>query len=87
MIGKLLEIHAQAYGFEAATPRHEHEWRLWQDVKLPDGKIIVPGLVSQSTNVVEHPELIAWRITNFANLVGKENVIAVLTAVFLRTGT
>ena len=76
VIGKLLEIHAQAYGFEAATPRHEHEWRLWKDVKLPDGKIIIPGLVSQSTNVIEHAELIAWRITNFADLVGKENVIA-----------
>ncbi len=76
VIRQLLGIHAQAYGFEAATPRHEHEWQLWADVKLPDGKIIIPGLISQSTNVVEHPELVAWRIKNFAGLVGKENVIA-----------
>ena len=61
---------------EAANPRHEHEWQVWQDVKLPDGKILIPGLVAHSTNVVEHPELIAWRIKNFARLVGRENVIA-----------
>ena len=65
-----------AYGFEAANPRHEHECRIWKDVKLPDGKIMIPGLISQSTNVVEHPELVAWRIKNFASLVGKENMIA-----------
>src|SRR5262249_16885643 len=59
-----------------ANPRHEHEWQIWKDLKLPDGKIVVPGLISQSTNVVEHPELVAWRIKNFASLVGKENVIA-----------
>jgi 5-methyltetrahydropteroyltriglutamate--homocysteine methyltransferase len=76
VIGELLKINAQAYGFEAATPRHEHEWQLWRDVRLPEGKIVVPGLISQSTSVVEHPELVAWRIQNFANLVGKENVIA-----------
>ncbi len=71
----MLKIHAQAYGVEAANPRHEHEWMVWQDVKLPDGKILIPGLISQSTNVVEHPELIAWRIKNFASVVGKENLI------------
>ncbi len=71
----MLKIKAQAYGVEAANPRHEHEWMVWQDVKLPEGKILIPGLVSQSTNVVEHPELIAWRIKNFASVVGKENVI------------
>ena len=72
----MLRINAQAYSIEAANPRHEHEWMLWKDVKLPDGKILIPGLVSHQTNVVEHPELIAWRIKNFASVVGKENVIA-----------
>lgn len=72
----MLKIKAQAYGIEAANPRHEHEWMVWQDVKLPDGKILIPGLISQSTNVVEHPDLVAWRIRNFASVVGKENVIA-----------
>jgi 5-methyltetrahydropteroyltriglutamate--homocysteine methyltransferase len=72
----MLKLNAQAYGFEAANPRHEHELQIWEDVKLPDGKIIMPGLISQTTNVVEHPELVAWRIKNFARLVGKENIIA-----------
>jgi 5-methyltetrahydropteroyltriglutamate--homocysteine methyltransferase len=72
----MLKLNVGAYGFEAANPRHEHEWQIWEDIKLPDGKIIVPGVISQSTNVVEHPELIAWRIKNFARLVGRENVIA-----------
>ena len=72
----MLKLKAQAYGFEAANPRHEHEIQVWEDIRLPEGKIIMPGLISQSTNVVEHPELIAWRIKNFARLVGKENVIA-----------
>src|SRR5438034_3794159 len=72
----MLRIHAQAYSVEAGNPRHEHEWMLWKDVKLPDGKILIPGLISHQTNVVEHPELVAWRIKNFASVVGKENVIA-----------
>ena len=72
----MLKINAQAYGIEAANPRHEHEWMVWKDVKLPDGKILIPGFISQSTNVVEHPELVSWRIQNFASVVGKENVIA-----------
>jgi 5-methyltetrahydropteroyltriglutamate--homocysteine methyltransferase len=72
----MLKINAQAYGIEAANPRHEHEWMVWKDVKLPDGKILIPGLISQSTNVVEHPELVAWRLKNFASMVGRENVIA-----------
>ena len=76
MIDLILRVRAQAYLIEAANPRHEHEWQVWKDVKLPDGKILVPGLVSHSTNVVEHPELVQWRIKNFANLVGRENVIA-----------
>jgi 5-methyltetrahydropteroyltriglutamate--homocysteine methyltransferase len=76
VLPQLLKIKAQAYGFEAANPRHEHEWMVWKDVKLPAGKILIPGLISQSTNVVEHPELVAWRIKNFASVVGKENIIA-----------
>ncbi len=71
----MLKIKAQAYVVEAANPRHEHEWMVWKDVKLPDGKILIPGLISHQTNVVEHPELVAWRIKNFASVVGKENVI------------
>ena len=76
VIPQMLKINAQAYGVEAANPRHEHEWMVWRDFKLPDGKILIPGFISQSTNVVEHPELIAWRIENFASVVGKENLIA-----------
>jgi 5-methyltetrahydropteroyltriglutamate--homocysteine methyltransferase len=72
----ILKVKAQAYSLEAANPRHEHEFQVWRDVKLPDGKIIIPGVVTHSTNVVEHPELVALRIKNFANLVGRENVIA-----------
>jgi len=76
IVDLVLKVKAQAYSLEAANPRHEHEFQVWRDVKLPEGKILIPGLVAHSTNVVEHPELIAWRIKNFANLVGRENVIA-----------
>ena len=72
----MLAINVGAYSFEAGNVRHEHEWRVWQDVKLPDGKLILPGVVSHATNVVEHPELVAERILRFANLVGRERVIA-----------
>ncbi len=72
----LLAINAGAYSFEAGNVRHEHEWRVWQEVKLPDGKLILPGVVSHATNVVEHPELVADRIVRFANIVGRERVIA-----------
>jgi 5-methyltetrahydropteroyltriglutamate--homocysteine methyltransferase len=76
IVQQILKIKAQAYSIEAANPRHEHEWMVWKDVKLPDGKVLIPGLISHQTNVVEHPELVAWRIKNFASVVGKENVIA-----------
>jgi 5-methyltetrahydropteroyltriglutamate--homocysteine methyltransferase len=76
LVDLVLKVRAQAYSVEAANPRHEHEWTLWKDVKLPDGKILVPGVVTHSTNVVEHPELVAMRIKNFASVVGRENVIA-----------
>jgi 5-methyltetrahydropteroyltriglutamate--homocysteine methyltransferase len=72
----MLAINAGGYSFEAANVRHEHEWTVWQDVKLPDGKVIIPGVVSHATNVVEHPELVAQRIVRFAENVGRENVIA-----------
>jgi 5-methyltetrahydropteroyltriglutamate--homocysteine methyltransferase len=75
-IHTMLKIHAQAYSIEGANPRHEHEWMLWKDVKLPEGKILIPGIISHQTNVVEHPDLVAWRIKNYASVVGKENVIA-----------
>lgn len=72
----ILKIRAGAYSFEAANPRHEHEWRLWQDVKLPAEKAIIPGVISHTTVLVEHPELIAERILRYARLVGRERVIA-----------
>ena len=72
----ILKVRAQAYSLESANPRHEHEWMVWKDIKLPAGKILIPGMVTHSTNVVEHPELVAWRIKNFASVVGRENVIA-----------
>ena len=72
----MLKINAQAYSFEAGNVRHEHEWQVWRDVELPDGKLILPGVVSHATNVVEHPELVAERIERFAHLVGRERVIA-----------
>jgi 5-methyltetrahydropteroyltriglutamate--homocysteine methyltransferase len=72
----LLKINAGAYSFEAANPRHEHEYHVFERVKLPDGKILIPGVISHTTNLVEHPELVAERIVRFAKMVGRENVIA-----------
>jgi 5-methyltetrahydropteroyltriglutamate--homocysteine methyltransferase len=72
----LLKVRAGGYSLEMANPRHEHEWRVWEKVKLPAGKTLLPGLISHSTNVVEHPELVAERIVRLANLVGRDNVIA-----------
>ena len=76
VIDLMLKIRAGAYSLEAANPRHEHEWKLWNDVKLPEGKILIPGVVTHHTNVIEHPEVVADRILRYANLVGRENVIA-----------
>jgi 5-methyltetrahydropteroyltriglutamate--homocysteine methyltransferase len=76
IIDLVLAVRAQAYSVEAANVRHEHEWRVWQETKLPEGKIVVPGVVSHATNVVEHPRLVADRIIRFAKIVGRENVIA-----------
>jgi len=71
-----LQVNAQTYSFEASNVRHMHEWGVWKDVKLPAGKLIMPGVVSHATNLVEHPELVAQRICAFADIVGRENVIA-----------
>jgi len=72
----MLRINAGAYSFEVANPRHQHEWKIWSDLKLPDGKILLPGLLGHATNYVEHPELIADSIGQYAGIVGRENVIA-----------
>jgi 5-methyltetrahydropteroyltriglutamate--homocysteine methyltransferase len=76
IVDVMLEINAGAYSFEAANVRHEHEWKIWRDVNLPPGKVILPGVVSHSTNVIEHPELVADRIARYAEAVGRENVVA-----------
>jgi 5-methyltetrahydropteroyltriglutamate--homocysteine methyltransferase len=76
MIAVLLKVKAQAYLFEAANARHEHEHAVWAHTRLPDGKIIIPGVITHATDVVEHPELVSQRIQNFARRVGRENVIA-----------
>ncbi len=76
MVDLLLSVNAQTYLIEAANARHEHEYVVWEDVALPDGKILAPGVVSHSTALIEHPELVSQRIRRFANIVGRENVIA-----------
>jgi 5-methyltetrahydropteroyltriglutamate--homocysteine methyltransferase len=76
MVDIMLSVNAQTYLFEAANARHEHEYVVWKDVKLPDGKILAPGVVSHATTLIEHPELVSQRIQRFARLVGRENVIA-----------
>jgi len=72
----VLKAKPAGISFEASNPRHEHEWKVWQDIKLPAGKVLIPGVLDSSTNFIEHPELVAERITRFANVVGRENVIA-----------
>jgi 5-methyltetrahydropteroyltriglutamate--homocysteine methyltransferase len=76
IIDYVLKIEAGSYSFEAANPRHEHEYHLFERVKVPEGKVLVPGVITHASNIVEHPELIAERIIRFARLVGRENVIA-----------
>jgi 5-methyltetrahydropteroyltriglutamate--homocysteine methyltransferase len=72
----IIKIRANTYSFEMANPRHDHEWKIWQTVKLPDDKILLPGVVSNSTVVVEHPELVAERLVRLAKVVGRERVMA-----------
>ena len=74
--GLLLKLNVGGYSIEAANPRHEHEWKVWKDVKLPEGRMLMPGVVSHQTNVVEHPELVAERLVRFASVVGREHVMA-----------
>jgi 5-methyltetrahydropteroyltriglutamate--homocysteine methyltransferase len=72
----ILSVRAGAYSIEAANARHEHEWQVWKEIELPEGKKLIPGVISHQTNVVEHPELVAERIVRFASVVGRDNVIA-----------
>jgi 5-methyltetrahydropteroyltriglutamate--homocysteine methyltransferase len=72
----MLKVNADAYSFESANPRHEHEYHLWERVKLPEGKVLIPGVITHASNIVEHPEWIAERLVRFAALVGRENIIA-----------
>ena len=76
IIGVVLKARPQAISFEGANPRHEHEWTVFQDVRLPEGKVIIPGVLDSTTNFIEHPGLVAQRLIRYAELVGKENVIA-----------
>lgn len=76
IVDLMLKVKVGGYQYEAANPRHEHEWTVWENVKLPEGKTLIPGCVSHATNIVEHPELVAQRLTRLAKLVGRENVMA-----------
>jgi 5-methyltetrahydropteroyltriglutamate--homocysteine methyltransferase len=76
VVDLMLRVNAGGYSFEVANPRHQHEWRVWEDAKLPEGRVLIPGFVSHATNFVEHPVLIADGIETYAKLVGRENVIA-----------
>jgi len=76
IVDAMLAVNCRAYSFEAGNVRHEHEWKVWREVKLPPDRILIPGVVSHATNVVEHPELVADRIVRFAQIVGRERVIA-----------
>jgi len=75
LVGFLLQVPARYYAIEQANARHEHEWKVWEDVKLPDGKVLVPGVVTHHTNIVEHPELVAQRLVRLARVVGRERVM------------
>ena len=72
----MLKVNAGAFSFEAANPRHEHEYHIWERLELPEGKVLIPGVITHASNIVEHPELIAERLVRFARLVGRENVTA-----------
>jgi len=76
IIDLILKVRAGAYSIEASNPRHEHEWRVWEEVKLPDGKILIPGVVGHYSDFIEHPQAIADRLVKYARIVGRENVIA-----------
>jgi 5-methyltetrahydropteroyltriglutamate--homocysteine methyltransferase len=76
IVDLVLAVQVQAYSVEAANPRHAHEWHLWEHVKLPEDKILIPGVVGHDSDTIEHPELVAERLCNYASVVGRENVIA-----------
>jgi len=76
IVDLVLQVNAGAYSVEAANPRHAHEWKVWRDVRLPDDKVLIPGVIDNTTNFVEHPELVAERIIRFAEILGRERVIA-----------
>jgi 5-methyltetrahydropteroyltriglutamate--homocysteine methyltransferase len=76
IVDLILKINAGAYSFEAANPRHEHEWKVWESVALPENKSLIPGVITHSSNIVEHPDTIAQRIGRFASVVGRDKVIA-----------
>jgi 5-methyltetrahydropteroyltriglutamate--homocysteine methyltransferase len=76
IVDLILRVNVQGYSLEMANPRHEHEWRVWETTKLPDDKVLLPGVISHATNVVEHPELVAERLIRLAKLVGPDRVIA-----------
>ena len=76
VVDLLIKVQAQAYSVEAGNVRHEHEWKVWRDIKLPAGKLLIPGVVSHATNLIEHPEVVADRIMHYASVVGRDNVVA-----------
>ena len=76
IIGILLKARPAGLSFEGANPRHAHEWKVFEEIKLPDGKVIIPGVIDSTTNFIEHPELVAQRLVQYARVVGRENVIA-----------
>jgi 5-methyltetrahydropteroyltriglutamate--homocysteine methyltransferase len=76
IVDLLFKARPSMISFEGANPRHEHEWNIWQDIKLPEGKVLIPGVIDSTTNFIEHPELVSQRILRYAELVGRENVIA-----------
>jgi len=76
IVDLILKVRVGGYLLEMANPRHEHEWRVWEKVKLPEGRMLIPGVISHATNVVEHPELVAERLVRLAKLVGRHNLMA-----------
>jgi 5-methyltetrahydropteroyltriglutamate--homocysteine methyltransferase len=76
IVDLVLEVEAGAYSIEASNPRHDHDWRVWRDVRLPEGKVLIPGVVGHASDFIEHPQLVADRLVRYAGLVGRENVLA-----------
>jgi 5-methyltetrahydropteroyltriglutamate--homocysteine methyltransferase len=85
IVDLILRVRVGGYALEQANPRHEHEWQVWEDVALPDDRVLLPGVISHATNVVEHPELVAQRIERLARIVGRERVIASTDCGFAQT--